>query len=153
MSSASSSRAAIRRSTRSIRIAAVRAWREDQGGPTLEVLGVASVGRQRFTPQPRLSDRFQVLDTISYFAGSHQLKAGFDFNYIDNPNGRLPLHFGGRYIFAALPAIPGLLPVPVSRHSGGGARVARALRPGLRPVAQRRTSTRTSPSLPRTTGA
>ena len=36
---------------------------EDQGGPTLEVLGVASVGRQRFTPQPRLSDRYQVLDT------------------------------------------------------------------------------------------
>ena len=26
---------------------------ENQGGPTLEVLGVASVGRQRFTPQPR----------------------------------------------------------------------------------------------------
>jgi hypothetical protein len=88
--------------------------REDQGGPTLEVLGVASVGRQRFTPQPRLSDRYQVLDTLSYYAGTHQLKSGFDFNYIDNPNGRLPLHFGGRYIFAALPAIPGLLPVPVS---------------------------------------
>jgi hypothetical protein len=87
---------------------------EDQGGPTLEVLGVASVGRQRFTPQPRLSDRYQVLDVLSYYAGSHQLKSGFDFNYIDNPNGRLPLHFGGRYIFAALPAIPGLLPVPVS---------------------------------------
>lgn len=87
---------------------------ETQGGPTLEVLGVASVGRQRFTPQPRLSDRYQVLDTLSYYAGRHQLKSGFDFNYIDNPNGRLPLHFGGRYIFAALPAIPGLLPVPIS---------------------------------------
>lgn len=87
---------------------------EDRGGPTLEVLGVASVGRQRFTPQPRLSKRYQVLDTISYYAGNHQIKSGFDFNYIDNPNGRLPLHFGGRYIFAPLPAIPGLLPVPVS---------------------------------------
>jgi Carboxypeptidase regulatory-like domain len=87
---------------------------ENQGGPTLEVLGVASVGRQRFTPQPRLSDRSQVLDTLSYYVGNHQIKSGFDFNYIDNPNGRLPLHFGGRYIFAALPAIPGLLPVPVS---------------------------------------
>ena len=34
--------------------------RGDQGGPTLEVIGVASVGRQRFTPQPRQRDRYQV---------------------------------------------------------------------------------------------
>ena len=47
--------------------AAVHATGEDQGGPTLEILGVASVGRQRFTPQPRLNDRYQVLDTLSYF--------------------------------------------------------------------------------------
>ena len=39
---------------------------ENQGGPTLEVLGVASVGRQRFTPQPRKNVRYQVLDTLSY---------------------------------------------------------------------------------------
>ncbi len=56
---------------------------ENQGGPTLEVLGVASVGRQRFTPQPRKNPRYQVLDTMSYFTGPHQFKAGFDFNYID----------------------------------------------------------------------
>ena len=56
---------------------------ENQGGPTLEVLGVASVGRQRFTPQPRKNQRYQVLDTVSYFTGPHQFKAGFDFNYID----------------------------------------------------------------------
>ena len=48
----------------------------DQGGPTLEVTGVASVGRQRFTPQPRLSDRIQGVDTVSFFAGTHQVKAG-----------------------------------------------------------------------------
>ena len=38
---------------------------DDQGGPTLEVTGVASVGRQRFTPQPRHNRRVQVLDTVS----------------------------------------------------------------------------------------
>jgi hypothetical protein len=37
-----------------------------------------------------------------------------DYDYIDHPSGALPLHFGGRYIFAALPAIPGILPEPVS---------------------------------------
>lgn len=88
--------------------------REDEGGPTLEIVGVASVGRQRFTPQPRLNDRYQVLDTVSYFTGRHQLKGGFDFNYVDHKIQSLPLHFGGRYIFRPLPAIPGVLPVPVS---------------------------------------
>src|SRR4029450_6342395 len=56
----------------------------NQGGPTLEVLGVASVGRQRFTPQPRKNARIQVLDTVSYYTGPHQLKTGFDFNLIDS---------------------------------------------------------------------
>ena len=77
---------------------------ENQGGPTLEVLGVASVGRQRFTPQPRRNQRFQVLDTVSYFTGPHQFKAGFDYNYIDAGGQNLPLHFGGRYIFGSIPA-------------------------------------------------
>lgn len=77
---------------------------EDQGGPTLEVLGVASVGRQRFTPQPRKNVRYQVLDTVSYFTGAHQFKGGFDFNYISAIDQRLPLHFGGRYIFGSIPA-------------------------------------------------
>ncbi len=77
---------------------------ENQGGPTLEVLGVASVGRQRFTPQPRKNRRYQVLDTVSYFTGPHQFKAGFDFNYIDATDQSLPLHFGGRYIFGSIPA-------------------------------------------------
>lgn len=85
-----------------------------KGGPTLEVTGVASVGRQRFTPQPRKNDRFQLTETISYFGGGHQIKAGMDFNYIDNKDQSLPLHFGGRYIFAALPAIPGVLPAPIT---------------------------------------
>ena len=79
----------------------------DDGGPTLEVTGFASVGRQRFTPQPRNNRRVQVVDTASYFVGGHQLKTGFDFSTINNVNESLPLHFGGRYIFAA--ALPGAL--------------------------------------------
>lgn len=80
---------------------------ETQGGPTLEITGVASVGRQRFTPQPRKNDRIQLLDTVSYLSGGHQVKAGVEYNHIASPgdyNG-LPLHFGGRYIFSAIPAL------------------------------------------------
>lgn len=83
---------------------------EDQGGPTLEVTGVASVGRQRFTPQPRLNRRIQLLDTVSYISGSHTIKAGAEYNHIASPDGDkgkngLPLHFGGRYIFSAIPQL------------------------------------------------
>ncbi len=85
-----------------------------KGGPTVEIVGVASVGRQRFTPQPRRNTRYQLKDTVSYYKGQHSLKAGFDFNDVKTQFTALPLHFGGRYIFAALPAIPGLTPTPIS---------------------------------------
>jgi len=85
----------------------------NQGGPTLEVTGFASVGRQRFTPQTRRNRRFQVVDTFSSFVGNHQIKTGVDFNYLDNVDETLPLHFGGRYVFAS--ALPGaLFGVPVA---------------------------------------
>jgi hypothetical protein len=89
----------------------------DQGGPTLEITGVASVGRQRFTPQPRKNTRFQVVDTVSYFAGKHSAKAGIDFNSVNTGENAsaLPLHFGGRYIFQPLPAVPPLgIPAPIT---------------------------------------
>ena len=78
---------------------------ENLGGPTLEITGVASVGRQRFTPQPRKNRRLQFLDTISYVSGGHNVKAGIEFNHIKATRGALPLHFGGRYIFSAVPAL------------------------------------------------
>jgi hypothetical protein len=86
----------------------------DEGGPTLEI-GAIGVGRHRFTPQPRENRRVQVIESLSYHRGRHNLKAGFDFSHIDHSSQALPLHFGGRYIFAPLPAIPALgLPAPVT---------------------------------------
>ncbi len=78
---------------------------ENQGGPTLEITGIASVGRQRFTPQPRRNRRLQVLETVSYINSGHHMKAGIEFNDIKSTRGALPLHFGGRYIFSAVPAL------------------------------------------------
>ena len=88
--------------------------RVDEGGPTAEVIGVASVGRHRFTPTPRDDTHYQFADTISLVGERHTIKAGLDASFIDGRDRALPLHFGGRYIFAALPAIPGVLPVPLS---------------------------------------
>jgi hypothetical protein len=78
---------------------------EDAGGPTLEIAGVASVGRQRFTPNPRENQRLQLGNTVSFLAGSHNIKGGVEFNQIWTQRGALPLHFGGRYIFSAIPAL------------------------------------------------
>jgi len=86
-----------------------------QGGPTLEVTGVASVGRQRFTPQPRQNTRYQLKDSVSFYNGTHSAKVGLDYNYIHTDFAALPLHFGGRYIFSALPAVPALgIPQPIT---------------------------------------
>jgi len=83
-----------------------RTWLKANVPP--EIVGVASVGRQRFTPQPRKNVRYQLKDTVSFFSGTHSTKFGFDVNEVRTDFTALPLHFGGRYIFAALPAIPQL---------------------------------------------
>ena len=44
---------------------------------------------------------------------SHMFKAGASFTYLDQ-RARTPLEFGGSFTFAPLPAIPGVLSVPVS---------------------------------------
>jgi hypothetical protein len=88
--------------------------RDDEGGPSVEISGVATAGRQRFTPQPRQNLRVQIVETLSLFVGSHQFKTGVDYSYIDHRRQALPLHFGGRFIFLPLPAIPGVLPSPIS---------------------------------------
>ena len=105
---------------------------EDRGGPTLEILGVASVGRNRFMPQPRLNDRYQALDTLSMFRGNHQLKAGLEFNYVNHKVQALPLHFGGRYLFQPLPDDPRCRASAHHRDSGALSRTAGRLHPGLR---------------------
>ena len=79
----------------------------DQGGPSLEVTGVAAVGRQRITPQLRLVRRVQLADTISYFAGAHQIKLGAEYNHMFFPShgNMLPGNVGGRYFFSPIPPL------------------------------------------------
>lgn len=79
----------------------------DQGGPSLEVTGVAAVGRQRITPQLRLIRRVQVADTVSYFAGAQQIKFGGEYNHLHFPSdgNMLPGNVGGRYFFSPIPPL------------------------------------------------
>jgi Carboxypeptidase regulatory-like domain len=102
---------------RSLDSACVGQCRDElQGGPTLDVGGIASVGRQRFTPTYRDNVRYQIVDALTIVRGRHQFKTGIDASLIRGLRQSLPLYFGGRYIFqdAALPLVPGLPPVAVS---------------------------------------
>ncbi len=89
----------------------------NEGGPAVEIVGVARVGRHNFTPQRRNTLRYQVLDTVSLERGRHLLKAGVDVNLVDNRDIGLPLNFGGQFFFVGLsPALAALfgLPGPVT---------------------------------------
>ena len=103
-----------------------------EGGPTLEILGVASVGRNRLTPQPRLNDRYELLDTVSLFRGNHQWRAGFDFNYVNHNARRCRCTSADGIIFQSLPANSGYLARAGHRHPGSRPRTAGRLHPRLR---------------------
>jgi hypothetical protein len=81
-----------------------------EGGPTVEISGVASAGRHRFTPVPRKNRTFQVANTLSHVGGRHTIRMGVEFagQLTKDGGAALPLHFGGRYIFVPLQPIPAL---------------------------------------------
>ncbi len=114
----------------------------DQGGPALEVVGVARVGRHNFTPQRRNSVRYQVLDTVTLERGRHMFKAGIDLNVVDNREVSAAAQFRGTVLFRR--ALTGSRRVvrtagPGQRHTGvrtgiaGGVRAGlwRSVRPGI----------------------
>ena len=88
------------------------------GGPALEIVGIARVGRHNFTPQRRSNVRYQMLDTVSLERGRHLLKAGIDVNLVDNREVSLPLNFGGQFFFVEIePATAVALGLPPARIS------------------------------------
>ncbi|HEY5906782.1 MAG TPA: TonB-dependent receptor, partial [Vicinamibacteria bacterium] len=84
-----------------------------QGGPEVTLPGLAVAGRQLNTPQLRGNLDLQLADTLTRSTGRHTLKAGFDLDLIWR-DGALSQDFGGRYVFTALRAIPGLVSRPLS---------------------------------------
>jgi hypothetical protein len=73
------------------------------GGPGTSVTGGFSFGMPNFLPRPKYPDerRFQVLDSVSYYAGAHGLKAGLDINYVREDIINL-FQGGGIYSYSSL---------------------------------------------------
>lgn len=77
---------------------------DDQGGPSVTVLGAAIVGRNPNAPASSRFRYFQLLDTVSGYAGRHQWRAGVDIGVRWIPENHFPLNFGGSFVFADLSA-------------------------------------------------
>jgi hypothetical protein len=79
----------------------------DEGGPSVDITGVAAIGRQRIAPQIRLLRHLQLVDTVSFFNGPHQIKVGVEYNHLRIPShgNVLPANFGGRYFFSPIPGL------------------------------------------------
>jgi outer membrane receptor protein involved in Fe transport len=81
----------------------------DQGGPNVTISGLAVVGRQLNTPQRRANLSLQASETVTRSLGRHSLRAGVDVDLVWR-DATLAQDFGGRYVFTALPAPPGVVP-------------------------------------------
>jgi outer membrane receptor protein involved in Fe transport len=75
-------------------------------GPSTFTTGGISFGMANFLPRPKYphEQRYQILDSLSYFRGRHTLKAGLDINYVREELQNL-FRGGGDYSYSNLSAI------------------------------------------------
>jgi carboxypeptidase family protein len=54
------------------------------GGPGTTVTGGIDIGIPNFLPRPKYPDerRYQFVDNVTWYAGAHSVKSGFDINYV-----------------------------------------------------------------------
>jgi outer membrane receptor protein involved in Fe transport len=85
----------------------------DQGGPEVTLPGLAIAGRQFNSPTPGSNFSVELDDTLTRSVSRHTLKAGIGVRFIDREQ-TVAQDMGGRYVFAALPAIPGVTATPLT---------------------------------------
>jgi hypothetical protein len=83
----------------------------------VDILGVASFGREPFTQLDRIERRFQWTDNMTWVKGSHTFKWGVDFNLLQvrsSTNQIFQLDFGGLFRVSALSASSTGLPTNIN---------------------------------------
>ncbi len=94
------------------------------------ISGAAFIGRELFSPVDRQENRFQLADNFNWVAGNHTMKFGADFNWVEIPEARFELNYGGLFNFgefaatnlAAFPTVGGVAPpafTPVQSYGLG----------------------------------
>jgi hypothetical protein len=67
--------------------------------PTITVTGLGRTGRVTFLPSLQDDDRYQFLDNFTLIRGQHQVRAGFDLNFIHVQQPFFLSRAGGEYRF------------------------------------------------------
>ncbi len=70
-------------------------------GPAVSISGVASFGRLSSSPTGRFNHLYELVDTLSYQAGSHAFRAGVDFLY-NRTTITFPRAVAGSYSYSSL---------------------------------------------------
>jgi outer membrane receptor protein involved in Fe transport len=81
--------------------------------PNLEVTNLLNSGKSTADLDFYGEDRVQLTDSFGYSTGGHQLKAGGDYNYLDDRTG-WAVFFPARVIFPALPLLLNFTPASTS---------------------------------------
>jgi hypothetical protein len=63
------------------------------------ISGTAFIGRELFSPVDRSENRIQIVDNFNWVLGSHTLKMGADFNWVNIPTALFELNFSGLFNF------------------------------------------------------
>jgi len=81
-------------------------------GPGTTVTGGIDIGLPNFLPRPKYPDerRYQFIDNVTYYAGAHQFKGGFDINYVKEQLVNL-FQGGGIYAYPNISAIASDCPI------------------------------------------
>jgi Carboxypeptidase regulatory-like domain/TonB dependent receptor len=81
--------------------------------PAVNIDGFAFFGREPFSTEDRIERRFQWADDLTWTKGTHTMKFGGDFNYLQLRTGAqqiFELNYGGVYTFSSVD--PGALGLP-----------------------------------------
>jgi hypothetical protein len=73
----------------------------DEIGPAVSIAGVASFGRSSGSPTGRLTNLFEAVDNLSYYAGAHSIRVGGGFLHNDVTI-TYPRSLRGSYSFSSL---------------------------------------------------
>jgi hypothetical protein len=69
-------------------------------GTAQQIIGTAFLGQNPFSPVNRVEKRYQIRDNINWTLNTHQLKFGYDVNWI-SIDARFDLNFSGLFNFGA----------------------------------------------------
>jgi hypothetical protein len=73
----------------------------DPAGPAVSISGVASFGTLSGSPTARLTQSFEIVDSVAHQVGAHAIRAGVDFLY-DDTTITYPRSIRGSYSFSSL---------------------------------------------------